>query len=481
MVEPQSSANPLFGSYYDIETVPLIVRDTGFFGSTPWEAAKFYQPNALGRAAYGLDVAAHRRPSSENTPLNINTAASYAMLRVADARYDWSNAVQFHRQFFINILGLNPDDTSTDWTTPVGIGNRVGAAIVNHMFTDGMNQLGELDCNYYNGGGFGNNPVTYNRQFNRMNFSDYTCYAPVNEAEKLKSPNRWQPAFDLYDNVTWVVQKMSMPQWSEVETYSGVNINALVSQLPGPKFWPLPAFTQQAVELVDMSANLTDTQKMLAEFFNNKTTSLISTVTFFLSQLLVPPPGSLTKPPIAIMKAVALATTLFQDAGIVSWNVKKTFDAVRPFSAIKFLFRNQNIQAWAQGRGTQTMPGVEWEPYLRTGPFSEYTSTTTCLMYSLLRGIYHLRGDNGSNWNFSITFPKGSSRIEPGITPQTNITVTFATLDDMALASSESRMWGGVHFRSASEHPRTMCQDIADSVYAKWITEMNGDPVLDGV
>lgn len=40
----------------------------------------------------------------------------------------------------------------------------------------------------------------------------------------------------------------------------------------------------------------------------------------------------------------------------------------------------------------------------------------------------------------------GSSVIEPGITPATDLVLHFDTWSDLATACGNSRVWGGVHF-----------------------------------
>ena len=73
--------------------------------------------------------------------------------------------------------GLDPDDTTENTSTAVGIGNLAGKAVVANRERDGMNQLGD------EGG----------RKYNRLPYADYTGYEPVNTAYDLRDPSRWQP------------------------------------------------------------------------------------------------------------------------------------------------------------------------------------------------------------------------------------------------------------------------------------------------
>src|SRR5438128_2500772 len=72
---------------------------------------------------------------------------------------------------------FDPDDDSTDLTTPEGVGNVAGAAVVEARTHDGMNQLGN-----------GNGRTTV-----LARYEDTTGYRPKNSAYELEDPSHWQP------------------------------------------------------------------------------------------------------------------------------------------------------------------------------------------------------------------------------------------------------------------------------------------------
>jgi len=76
-------------------------------------------------------------------------------------------------------LGLNPNVTTRDPSDPQGLANLVWDKLFPLMTSDGMNNLGD------HGG------VIYNR----LNFTDYTGYEPVNRPIPflMKDVDRWQP------------------------------------------------------------------------------------------------------------------------------------------------------------------------------------------------------------------------------------------------------------------------------------------------
>src|SRR4029453_18194248 len=111
----------------------------------------------------------------------------------------------------------------------------------------------------------------------------------------------------------------------------------------------LNAYKQQADEVLNASANLPDTQKMTAELFNNKITSL-GFAALFISQT-----RGFTID--QFVQYDFLANLAAFDGGIATWGNKYQYDAVRPFTAIHYLYSNGNVTAWGgRGKGTAVMP-----------------------------------------------------------------------------------------------------------------------------
>ncbi|MEU4745147.1 DUF6851 domain-containing protein, partial [Actinosynnema sp. NPDC023658] len=71
----------------------------------------------------------------------------YASYRVLN-----SQLPQFRAQWreMLVSTGLDPDNDSRDTTTPEGIGNRAGEAVIASRLHDGMNQLGDEGGRKYN-------------------------------------------------------------------------------------------------------------------------------------------------------------------------------------------------------------------------------------------------------------------------------------------------------------------------------------------
>jgi hypothetical protein len=100
----------------------LVIRFPTLITVAWFDATAPYHPTAV-----GIYSRLGRRPAAEATQRNINIAMIYSAYRVLSSllpnrRTDWRNMVA--------AAGLNPDDTSEDITTPIGLGNGAGRIVV---------------------------------------------------------------------------------------------------------------------------------------------------------------------------------------------------------------------------------------------------------------------------------------------------------------------------------------------------------------
>ena len=145
-----------------------------------------------------------RRNESERTETNKEKAISFAAYNTLKDLFP-SKETTFSD--LMKSLGYDPTDTSTDTTTPSGIGNTVAMELLTFRHSDGSNQLGDL---------------------NRGSaYSDYTGYKPVNTSSELIDPSRWQPI-----NSIVIDQIFLTPQWGMVIPFALISGNEF--RLPAP-------------------------------------------------------------------------------------------------------------------------------------------------------------------------------------------------------------------------------------------------------
>ena len=142
------------------------------------------------------------------------------------------------------------------------------------------------------------------------------------------------------------------------------------------------------------------------------------------------------------------------DTAIAVWQEKRKYDAVRPFSAIGFIWGNKTITAWGgPGKGmVNDLPANQWKSYLRISDHPEYPSGSAsfCAAHTTVIRKYF----NDDKLGYTVPIKKGQSSIEPGVTPAADTTIHFPTWTDFNNDCGSSRVWGGVHFPAAVEAGR---------------------------
>jgi len=426
---------------------PQTARALAVAHTAMYDAWAAYDEKAIG-TRFGGDF---RRPSGERTEGRKSMAISYAAFRALSDLYP-TEVAKFRDK--MTALGYDPDDNSTDQSDPAGIGNTVAAAAIAYCHVDGSNQLGDLAPGPY---------------------ADYTGYLPVNPAIRvdvptplasIPFPERWQPL--TYENAagTTVTPKFICPQWGRVTPFALTSPSMLRPPAPAPI--NSTKFRQQCQELIDMSANLTDEQKAIAEYWADGPSSELPPGHFNLFAEWVSDRDNHTLDQDARM-FFALTNAIF-DAGIAVWDAKAFYDYNRPITGIRYLFNGQTIRAWGgPQQGAKDIDGSAWRPYqpssFPTPPFAEYTSGHSAFSAA---GAEVLKRFTGSDvFGFTWTFAQGASKVEPGFAPTTTISRTLATFSEAADEAGISRRLGGIHYEQADLVSRTMGRQAGAMAWSK--------------
>jgi hypothetical protein len=418
---------------------PIVARTLAILHTCMFDAWAAYDPKAKG-TRLGSSL---RRPKSEHTIANKTEAVSYAAYR---ALVDLVPSEQSHFADLLSALGYDPNDASVDKSKARGIGNVAAQAVLGFRYHDGANQLGDL------------HPGAY---------TDYTGYTPVNDPDHIHDPNRWQPlrVDDGHGGTT--VQTYIAPFWGKVKPFA-LRRQDQFRPAEGPAHHPDPAYREQALEVIAYSASLTDEQKVIAEYWADGPASELPPGHWclfghFVSQRDLHDLDADVKMFFAIANAIL-------DASIVSWEAKRVFDSVRPVTAIHYLFTGQMIRAWAgAGLGTQEIPGETWRPYqaitVVTPPFPEYISGHSIFSAA---GAEILKRFTGSDvFGASVTLPAGMSRVEPGLVPAHDLTLSWATFTDAADQAGISRRYGGIHFVDGDLVARKLGRKVGAQAWKK--------------
>jgi len=243
-------------------------------------------------------------------------------------------------------------------------------------------------------------------------------------------------------------------------------------------------------------SNLTDEKKIIVELFssdgnkNLKNTSVLLLWTYIFN----------LKNNISLRNEVcyvfANAAMLLDTLALVR-QVKREFLSGRPVTTIRKYLENENILTWYPYAGTVETTGNKFIPYQSldfvTPKHSENSAghytlyTVTAYLFERLYGTIDFYDPNfefefnNSEWIYSslagqnkfifgqFVTPAKSSFIEPGLTPQNPIVLTWNTIYDWANQCGISRLYGGVHWDSTIKASEKQGFDIAINVYKKLI------------
>ena len=467
---------------------------------------------------YALSDRARRAPA-ERTAANRREAVSVAAYTMLTALFPDFEAEHGHFGAYLERLGYRAV-RAVD-ASPSGFGFAAAIAVMAERGNDGS---GFLD-------GFGEviSPIYPE------------AYAPVNPPRPIGAldgfgpgfdPNRWQPLRvpngtlldeanrPLVDDLnldSFGDQRFLSPSWGALTPFALAH-GAELRPPPPPRHGSDAPYTDglgrssthheawvaQFTDVVRFSAELDDRGKFIAEFWADgpRTES---------------PPGHwnqlahgiVARDSLPLEESVPLFFALngaLLDASIATWEAKRFYDYVRPATAIRFLFRGTDIEAWGgPDRGTETIRGEDWSPYQKldfvTPPFPEYVSGHSTFSRAsaevLTRFVARREGldpndpiagrfyDGSSRTRQDIdgdgeldllgefTAPVGSFVIEAG--PVEPVVLRWHTFRGAADEAGLSRLYGGIHIQDGDLRGRELGRRVGRIAFDAARRHMDGE------
>jgi hypothetical protein len=432
-----------------------------------------------------------RRPEVEHTYANKLEAISYAAYRTAVEVFTLPEQRAVLDQHMLG-LGFDPADTDSDPGTPSGIGNLVAAAIVTARAADGSNVA--------NG------------------YADTTGYTPVNSPDPSSSrapggadfdPNHWQPlrvptgtVLDeagrpvvTDDPSSYRDQRFVTPQWGKVAPFALDTSDQFRPPAPPQKddFSPYmdatgkpttndAAWREQFNQVLDYNANLTPLQKAIAEFWaDGPGTATPPGHWNQLAQGFALRDGQSLD---ASVKFFFALNNALLDADIAAWDAKAAHDFIRPVSAIRHLYVDQEIDAWGgPGEGTETIPGQDWLPYQEltfvTPAFPEFVSGHSTFSAAAAAVIEQFTEspnfyDGHSTIGMDLDGDGTVDRLGEFVVRELAyedydgepIVLRWDTVYEASDEAGISRLFGGIHAQDGDLFGRAMGRAIGEQAYA---------------
>ena len=251
------------------------------------------------------------------------------------------------------------------------------------------------------------------------------------EYEVKDSPGRWVPTPPAYSSA-------AEPHWREIRS---LVIDSLIQFMPEPPY-PFNVTDKSSdyykqVKLSESSGDsLTPEQIWIADFWDDNPFKLnVSGHLMFGTKKFSPPGHWMGIVGIAAKKsgadfpetvyAYAKTSIALFDAFIQCWNIKYTYNTLRPETAINKYF------------------DPNWRPHLQTPPFPEYTCGHCTISASAAEALTSVFGEN-----FAYT---DSTELEFGIKSR-----SFNSFRDAALETQLSRFYGGIHYQYSCERSNIM-------------------------
>ena len=454
-----------------------------------YDAWSAYDPLAIG-TQLGDNL---QRPLSENTNFNKTQAMSFAAYRVLSELFPAQ--VETFNKLMVK-LGLETNNTTTDTTTPAGIGNVSAEALLRFRSNDGSNQLGDDP----NGDG--------------TPYSDISSYEPINFPGSSINIERWTPEpvpIDAEPGEEDRIQTFLTPQWGKVIPFSSISVEKIRPQPPKPFLLVdgevdldastitlpdgsvvaiskdivgtiiNPEFIAQAENIANVRANLTDEQKLIAELWEDgHGTSYPPGTWMNFGEFISARDNHTLDEDVKLF--FSLGNALF-DAGIAAWGSKVFYDYARPVRVVRELgaqgligeFNPElggfAIDSWKDPtEGTATILATNFLTYQAPGeepspPFAEYISGHSSFSAA---GAEILKRFTGSDdFGGGITFEVGESVFEPGITPKVPVTLEWNTFSEASDQAGISRIYGGIHFEDGDLNGRALGREVAEHVWEK--------------
>ncbi len=239
-----------------------------------------------------------------------------------------------------------------------------------------------------------------------------------------------------------------------------------------------PDFIAQAEEVVAFSANLTDEEKVIAEFAEDGLGTAFPPGTFmsFAQYVSARDDNDLdTDAKLFVSMANAML-----DAAVSTWEAKTFYDYARPVRVIRDLgelgligefdadLGGYAIEAFAgPGLGTQTILAKDFITFQRfttdpSPPFAEYTSGHSAFSAA---GAEVLKLFTGSDdFGAAISFAPGSTQFEPGV-PGEEVVLDWQTFSDAADMNGLSRLFGGIHFVEGDLYGRALGRQVGEQAH----------------
>ena len=315
-----------------------------------------------------------------------------------------------------------------------------------------------------------------------------TVATTADNPNTFPQPEKWVPLV-----VGGAVKNYYTYGWGDVASTCLSPAESTAAKAAAIPFFPTtPQRVAEIADVVAITATLTDTQKATAEFWAGPPYSVTPPGLLMLqwrNLMVAENVGQTTGFPTFFYSGLALAIQLFE-AGIVTWDLKRTYMQARPIQEVRRLYRGQTLTKYD---GTPIL-GEAWIPYqpanFVTPPFADFPSghsTYSQVFANTMRDWFGasipvtqaitITDNNLLSRSFQGTellpvgtfvFRQGTSDVQPGVVTAQDVTLAWSTWQEMADSAGMSRLYGGIHAMSANTGGQALGNAVYATVKARW-------------
>ena len=293
--------------------------------------------------------------------------------------------------------------------------------------------------------------------YNCRRYTDPTGYTSVYDVNDPNLKMRWGPLLEDDNAGYFTKQEHVGPHIGSLAKPWTITRAEVEARGVKPPAYTSEDYNAEALLVAERLSNLTDEKKVMIEFFDNKL-AVVDAVIASVAML-----GASFE---QVVHFALGATSADYDATIVAWQEKVRHDLVRPTTWIQDQMSEDEFQSWVKGLGTKTVKGKDFEAYIRVMPHSEYVSGSSCIFQSLSEytEAWTERYFNISTLAVKLgDFPAGSSKVEPGVTPAEDLTLSVSSMTELRELGGLSRLDGGMHFTRSVSAGNELCEGIGIS------------------
>jgi membrane-associated phospholipid phosphatase len=298
-------------------------------------------------------------------------------------------------------------------------------------------------------------------------------------------------------------------RWAQVHTtcLAGEDMSGLLAVAAA--FFPTePERAAEVAEVRDITASLTDQEKLSAEFWAGGSFTYTPPGQFawlwkdLMARLLgtaLSTDSTAADMGTQVLSFLELAVALFEGSRVV-WHVKSTFKQSRPIQEIRWRYFDVFINTWSS---PTPIAGQDWVPYqvnsFVTPPFADFSSGHSYFSQAFALCMTRWFGESipalppadlaksellhmaplfahapetlTDVQYATFIIPPGSSEIQPDVVPAATTTLSYSTWAQLATDVGMSRLYGGIHCITA----HTASAALADALYpllqTKWQIE----------